>query len=571
MTTTLYYFLNHIRHRRTDKFWYTYMLLCALCGSIFTKTYAQNTIGLISYQPDKSYDGYNLFYPHNQSTAFLTDNCGQIVHTWEDDAIFRPGNMVYILENGNLIRCKRLNNPTNDSIWAGGGGAIVEIRSWENELLWSFEQNNDTARLHHDVAPMPNGNILMLAWELKTGEEALQAGRNPDLLPRNKLWPDYIYEIDPTTDEIVWEWHVWDHLIQDFDPAMDNFGVVAAHPELVDINWDTNNGAPDWMHSNALDYNPVLDQIVLSVPYFHEIWVIDHSTTTAEAAGHIGGNSGMGGDLLYRWGNPATYRQGIAEDQQLFFSHDIHWVNPKAEAENSDFGKMAVFNNRVGENYSTANIFSTPIDADSKTYQRELGAFGPVGFEKIVKHPMDSTFMHSNSVSSTQVLPNGNILACAGRWGQVWEFTPENEIAWEYIIPIKAGSPAVQGDTLKINQNLTFRLKRYALDYPGFEGRDLEPKQYLELEPNENFCRQILPVTPKLSDEIVLFPNPAREYFQINMGNAGKRKIRIWDLMGRKVYDDVVSSTATIQTYAWNPGLYLVDVEGYVVKRIWVQ
>ncbi len=67
-------------------------------------------------------------------------------------------------------------------------------------------------------------------------------------------------------------------------------------------------GIADWLHTNSVDYNEEFDQIVVSVRHFSEIWVIDHSTTTAEAAGHSGGNSGKGGDLLYRWGNPEAYR-----------------------------------------------------------------------------------------------------------------------------------------------------------------------------------------------------------------------------------------------------------------------
>ena len=119
----------------------------------------------------------------------------------------------------------------------------------------------------------------------------------------------------PAGGSIVWEWHLWDHLIQDYDPTKDNYGVVGDHPELIDVNYSLApfccpSGNADWTHTNAVDYNEQLDQIMLSVRNFSEIWVLDHSTTTAQAASHSGGRSGKGGDLLYRWGNPAAYRAG---------------------------------------------------------------------------------------------------------------------------------------------------------------------------------------------------------------------------------------------------------------------
>ena len=279
---------------------------------------AQNTVGLLSYNPMKTFDGYNLIYPHNQPNVFLLNNCGEIVHTWEDSTDYRPGNTAYILDNGNLVKTKRPASVAGNPIWAGGGGAIVEIRNWDNDLLWQFELNDSMDRLHHDIAPMANGNILMVSWELKTKEEAIQAGRDTALLTQDKLWPDYIIEVDPTLDSIVWEWHAWDHLIQDYDNTKDNFGVVADHPELIDINFDTSNGVADWMHTNSIDYNEELKQIMISVPTFNEIWIIDHTTTTEQAAGSTGGFGNRGGDLLYRWGNPVTYGGGTEEDQKLF-------------------------------------------------------------------------------------------------------------------------------------------------------------------------------------------------------------------------------------------------------------
>ncbi len=209
-------------------------LTVSLLSFLNIQIFAQNTVGLLSYNPMKTFDGYNLIYPHNQPNVYLLNNCGEIVHVWEDSINFRPGNTAYIMDDGNLVKTKRASAVAGNPIWAGGGGGIVEIRSWDNDLLWQFELNDSLNRLHHDIAPMPNGNILMISWELKTKEESIQAGRDTALLPQDKLWPDYIIEVNPSNDEIVWEWHVWDHLIQNYDATKDNYGVIADHPELVD-------------------------------------------------------------------------------------------------------------------------------------------------------------------------------------------------------------------------------------------------------------------------------------------------------------------------------------------------
>src|SRR5207237_3318095 len=105
-------------------------------------------------------------------------------------------------------------------------------------------------------------------------------------------------------------------------------------------------GAPggNWTHINAVAYHPEFDQIMVSVHGFSEFWILDHGTTTAEAAGHKGGKYGKGGDLLYRWGNPQAYRAGKAADQQLFGQHNAHWI-PKGLG---GAGHVLVFNNGLG-------------------------------------------------------------------------------------------------------------------------------------------------------------------------------------------------------------------------------
>ncbi|MCP5099358.1 MAG: arylsulfotransferase (ASST) [Chloroflexi bacterium] len=387
-------------------------------------------------------DGYNLFAPLGETTTYLIDENGDIVFTWP--STYRPGNAVYLLENGNLLRTGKTNSSNFET---GGVGGIVEEISSDGTVIWSFEHDSGDGRLHHDIEQLSNGNVLMLAWELKSESEALAAGRNTNLLTDQELWPDTIIEVDPTTNNIVWEWHVWDHLVQDYDSNQDNYGVVADHPELIDLNYrgtGVKPGSADWNHINAVDYNVEFDQILLSVRNFSEIWIIDHSTTTAEAAGSSGGNSGVGGNLLYRWGNPQAYDAGSGNDQQLFVQHDAQWIPSGYPGA----GNILLFNNGSGRSdgdYSTIDEIVPPVDA-SGTYSGD-GPTTPT-WTYTADTPID---FYATNISGAQRLANGNTLICDGPNGYFFEVTAAGEIVWEY----DHGNQAI------------FRVTRIQSDYPG--------------------------------------------------------------------------------------------------------
>lgn len=530
--------------------------------------FAQNTVGLLSFDPSQAYDGYNLLYPHNQPAVFLLNNCGEVVHRWDDEANFRPGNTSYIRSDGTLVKAKRDVTVTDDAIWAGGGGETVEIRDWNNNLMWSYTLNDEQGRLHHDIEPMPNGNILMIAWESKTKEEAIQAGRDPLTLDTDVFWPDYIFEINPMNNEIVWEWYAWDHLIQDFDSTKDNFGVVAENPGLININFD-NNGLADWMHSNAIDYSPERDQILLSVPFFNEVWIIDHSTSTAEAAGHVGGLAGKGGDIIYRWGNPAAYDQGTLADQKLFNNHDAHWVEDFVSQAHPHYNKIAVFNNQVGADFSTANVIAPSWDMYDWGYGLSNNVFLPQDFDVIYDHPTP-TDLFSTGLSSVQLLPNGNTLICSGRFGYTFELTPDDQVVWEYKTPFMGPNIAIQGDTLTINNNLTFRMRRFPINYTGFAGKDLTPDGYIELEPNLGFCDQILPTSDIMEEYFLeVFPNPANTFLTIEWIGGMYADVQIFDMMGRQV----TSFTETggrkyLDISTWEEGIYFIEIGGIETRKL---
>ena len=116
--------------------------------------------------------------------------------------------------------------------------SFIEKIDWNGNVIWTYFISDATNWQHHDVKALPNGNILVIAWESKTNTQAIAKGRNPLLVPTT-LWSEQILEIQPTGatgGNVVWEWHLWDHLIQDFDNTKSNFGTVNQHPELINVN-----------------------------------------------------------------------------------------------------------------------------------------------------------------------------------------------------------------------------------------------------------------------------------------------------------------------------------------------
>jgi len=134
------------------------------------------------------FTGDTLFSPITSTETFLIDLDGRIINVWQSDC--EPGQTVYLLENDHLLRTGFVGPEANRTFHGGGAGGRVQEFSWEGELLWDFEYNSDKFLLHHDIERLPNGNILMIAWEKKSRREAIEAGRNPATIGEEGLWPD---------------------------------------------------------------------------------------------------------------------------------------------------------------------------------------------------------------------------------------------------------------------------------------------------------------------------------------------------------------------------------------------
>lgn len=301
---------------------------------------------------------------------------------------------------------------------------------------------------------MPNGNTMVICLEKKTNEEAYARGRKLGTLPdqgeqfedvvHRGLYLDYLMEIDPNNN-VVWEWHLWDHI----GDAPDEFNLNYILPKTYGYF-----STVDWVHFNGVDYNPRTDQIVVTCRNFGEFVIIDKKT----------------GKIVSRWGNPATHNRGTAPsycldgDEQLFGPHNAHFLENN-NIQVFDNGCMRPQGNR-----------SRVLEVNPDT--------GEIVWQYKSHHPYNFCSPYQ---SSTQRLPNGNILVCASCQGQIFEITggEHPSVVWEFVCPwlmdgtttnLLDDKDAFIDHSTQIDKafmkNMIHRVYRYGKDYPAFQGKD---------------------------------------------------------------------------------------------------
>jgi hypothetical protein len=531
--------------------------------ALYTLTSLSQTVGLIQHDSGSLDNGYVLFAPINSYTTYLIDKCGKQVKTWT--STYKPGQSVYLLENGDLLRSGNANNTTFN---AGGKGGVIEKIDWNGNVIWSYTISSNTNCQHHDVKALPNGNVLAIVWDKKTVDEAIAQGRNPNLISTS-VWSEKIIEIQPTGTNggtIVWEWNLWDHLVQDYDTTKHNYGVVASHPERIDLNYAATANTEDWQHINAIDYNATLDQIVLSSHNSDEIWIIDHSTTTQEAKTNIGGNSNKGGDILYRWGNPQSYDNGSFSDQKLFGQHNVQWITKGLPFEN----QIMIFNNgngRTGGNYSTVEIINPPVSGFGYTASLP---YAPTAYSWIYNQNNTNNW-YAQNISGTQQLSNGNVLICSGPTGTFLEVDTNGYILWKYINPVN-NSGIINQDTTP-SQNTVFRASFYPTDFMGFKGKTLSTGNTIE---NSNIISSSCNLTLASNDnemikDIVIYPNPANRELFITLSDANNSKVNleILNSLGQNVFQQSYNTNEIIvPTNIFAEGLYFIKVSNPLQSKV---
>lgn len=482
-------------------------------------------LGLLLFQGGSTYaqsafNGYALYNDGNQNTAYLIDKDGNIAHSWSCN---RPANYAIALKpNGNIVRGAVASG--NQINGAAIGGLLQEYDPSGN-VVWEFTYSTGTVISHHDIGLMPNGNVLLIAWE-RIANSDLQAW---GYIGNDNKYATHFIEVQQNGSggQIVWEWHIVDHFIQDTDPNKPNFGVISDHPERVNINVPTGSlgggggGPSDWFHFNGLDYNEDLDQIVASSRFLSEVFIIDHSTTTAEAETSVGGNAGMGGDFLYRWGNPSNYGQVFGIQNIPGPVHDARWI-PNDGRPNA--GYVQVFNNLGNSGSSTVDALELPRVGFNYTYPTGSSS----GYSPSTPSWRHNCLSNASGQSASDRMSNGNTFVALSN-GYMYEVDTLNNVVWQYAAgPLKAF--------------------RYECDHPGITALL-----------GSNPCG-LVGIEDESLSQIKVYPNPSTGIFRLEglPSTYLNLEVAVYDLYGNLVLKQAQTDALDLSGQA--NGMYLVTI-----------
>jgi hypothetical protein len=428
---------------------------------------------------------------------------------------------------------------------------------------------------------------LLIAYESKTAAQVTAAGCSSGIV----MWPDKIVEVQPTgttTGTIVWEWHAWDHLVQNVSATSANYQTsIVNHPELLNINF---NPQKEWMHMNGIDYNPMLDQITFSCHNLSEMFVIDHSTTTAEAASHSGGNSGKGGDILYRWGHPAVY--SASGTQILNVVHDAHWIpegSPNA-------GYLVGFNNQgISSSSSCIDQFLPPYNGYN--YSLTPGsAYTPSTYAA-----RQAVGGYSSNMGNSLQLPNGNMLVCIATAGIIKEFGPTGTLLWSktatgtvaqaqrydtcYVAYAAPAIPVITESSGTLTSTVATTYQWYMNGYlvSGETNQTYTPTEsgiYIVRITDANGCvyeystgyHYTLTATSiseaAKNNLVTIFPNPSSGIFNFDDAaiRNGNYEVRVYDAVGKLIISQKDQSGIDLSNYT--NGIYFINITSPLIGSI---
>ena len=390
--------------------------------------------GTTLYDPSKCDSGYTLFMGR-QIGAILINMNGKVVRQWKDFM----GMPCKMIKGGHILGSLA----ARDAAIASQDFADVTMIDWDGNVEWTFNKYdhvNDpdgiewAARQHHDYQmegnpvgyPVPGqevtpdfGKMLIL-----THKDV----NKPKISP-HQLLDDCLIEID-REGNILWEWSVIDHF-NEFGFTEEQKNAMYRDPtmrptgqgDLFHINCASYVGPNHWYDEGDERFNP--ENIIMDSRECNIMFIVSHET----------------GEIVWQVGPDFTKTPELRIFGTVVGPHHTHMIPRGLPGE----GHIMVYDNGGWAGYGAPNQFSKTGLKVSRRDGSRVVEFDPTTLEIVweckgeeigaTDAPFTTHYFYSPLTSDAQRLPNGNTFICEGTSGRFMEFTPDNELVWEYNYP----------------------------------------------------------------------------------------------------------------------------------------
>lgn len=339
--------------------------------------------GVTTYVAGKAQDGVTLYTSGSAAAAYLVDMNGEVLHEWQ-----RPFSTVWEPGFGGIKEPQPDSHVYFRHAYAFPNGDLLAIYEGSGDTPYGYgmvKLDRDSniiwsydGRTHHQFDVGPDGKIYALTHEF-VDDEVEQFGH----LKRPRL-EDFLVVLSPEGEELKKIRLVNSVAESDYRQML---YTVASY------------SLADPLHANAIKYIP--PEAAANFPFAEEGQIL----------------------LSFRELNGIVVLDPDTED--LVWATRGPWLG-QHDAEVLPSGNILLFDNFA--NYRKPEGASRVIEFDPRTFKIVWQYAGTP------EMPLDSTIR-----SDQQRLENGNTLITESDGGRIVEVTPDGEIVWEMVNPVRGG------------------------------------------------------------------------------------------------------------------------------------
>ena len=188
----------------------------------------------------------HILYEYNDMGAREIDVLGNVVHEW-----------------AGRLELGRLATDEYGRTIAGPNAIPVDVDS-----------------MHHEIHPMPDGNLITLSTELRqvSGFTKPMCGETPDKFTGTyQLISDVVVEFEPDTGKVVHEWHLADYFHPQTNPADSNICPLAPAFAVPVFMYTSFGDVKDWTHANAVVFDAKRNALIVSSRHMSAVLAIRYA------------------------------------------------------------------------------------------------------------------------------------------------------------------------------------------------------------------------------------------------------------------------------------------------------